>query len=947
MPTELRVFISSTFQDMQEERGYLMKHVFPEIRQRCRERGIEFTEIDLRWGLTHEEGTLGRIIRTCFEEIDKCRPFFIGMVGSRYGWTPKYLDIQKDPDLLRKYPWIEQEVLDGASLLDLEFMHGVLRNGNEMSGAFFYARELAAAAELHEGEADHLALLTQRMIESSRPVRSFTDLQSLGDHVRADMLAAIDVHWPPDERNTRVATERGGHEAFSAARRHAYIANPGNLKSLNAHATGKAQPLMVVSQSGMGKSALLAYWSNAYKTKHPNAFVITHFIGTTPAGGSHGEVVRRILMEIKEHAGWEDDIPSAHLELEEALPLWLARLQEPLVLVIDALNQLDDRARDLRWLPAFFPAHVRVILSATPGAERDAARARGWQELELRALTYDEREALTVRFLGEYHKGLSESQTKRIASDPHSESPLFLRTVLEELRLFGYFQELDAHIDHYLSSKDLPDLFQRVLKRMEDDFGAPIMRDMMTLIWSSRNGLAENELMEMTGLNRAECSRLLLSLDYHVMQRDGRRTFFHDFLRKAVESRYVFTDTAKKSAHFFLGSYFATRAVSERRAEEEPWQWEHAGEWGHLHGCLIEPSLFLMLMNTDRQYSLLHYCNVLGEQFDPAIEYERLAGKLEGGTLDVGEASSFPRQAGRFLLMLGKYAAADNILMRAMKHSEDSGESVAVRWRIVDDLFTALFHLGELPRAEILVREMLEQCRETLGERDIITLTNLSNWGTVLSAQGKWDESSARITECLAKNTSDEEKFTTLRMIDLNNLATVEFHRGDMLHAADLLSQALLVNAQSGARDPIENIKFQINLGVVMKSVGEYAQAESLYHSALTSATELLGTGHPTVGDIMKGFGGLELARGNKEEALAWYERTYLLLQSVFGEKSIDCCWVAVTRGGILVNLGRVAEAATLYEDAIPILEEKLGIEHPQVKQARSRYAALNATSEE
>lgn len=41
---ELRVFISSTFRDLQEEREHLIKKIFPEIRALCRDRGIRFTE---------------------------------------------------------------------------------------------------------------------------------------------------------------------------------------------------------------------------------------------------------------------------------------------------------------------------------------------------------------------------------------------------------------------------------------------------------------------------------------------------------------------------------------------------------------------------------------------------------------------------------------------------------------------------------------------------------------------------------------------------------------------------------------------------------------------------------------------------------------------------------------------------------------------------------------
>src|SRR2546421_11057621 len=96
--TELRVFLSSTFVDFQSERDYLAKKVFPALRRLCRERGIEFTEIDFRWGLTSEDSKQGRIIRTCLQEIDSCRPFFVGFVGERYGWVPPIGELEKDAE---------------------------------------------------------------------------------------------------------------------------------------------------------------------------------------------------------------------------------------------------------------------------------------------------------------------------------------------------------------------------------------------------------------------------------------------------------------------------------------------------------------------------------------------------------------------------------------------------------------------------------------------------------------------------------------------------------------------------------------------------------------------------------------------------------------------------------------------------------------------------------
>jgi len=50
----IRVFISSTFQDMQEEREELIKRIFPQLRKRCEARGVIWGEVDLRWGIPDE-----------------------------------------------------------------------------------------------------------------------------------------------------------------------------------------------------------------------------------------------------------------------------------------------------------------------------------------------------------------------------------------------------------------------------------------------------------------------------------------------------------------------------------------------------------------------------------------------------------------------------------------------------------------------------------------------------------------------------------------------------------------------------------------------------------------------------------------------------------------------------------------------------------------------------
>jgi hypothetical protein len=83
-----RIFISSTFKDMHAERDHLVRIVFPELKERCRERHIQLIDVDLRWGVTEEQAGGGEALDICLDEIDSCRPFFIGLLGQRYGYIP-------------------------------------------------------------------------------------------------------------------------------------------------------------------------------------------------------------------------------------------------------------------------------------------------------------------------------------------------------------------------------------------------------------------------------------------------------------------------------------------------------------------------------------------------------------------------------------------------------------------------------------------------------------------------------------------------------------------------------------------------------------------------------------------------------------------------------------------------------------------------------------------
>lgn len=96
-----RVFVSSTFNDLKEERNILQRNVFSKLRKLCMDQGFRFQAIDLRWGISEEAGLDQKTIKICLEEVDRCQILspnlnFIVLLGDRRGWIPLPYEIPEE-----------------------------------------------------------------------------------------------------------------------------------------------------------------------------------------------------------------------------------------------------------------------------------------------------------------------------------------------------------------------------------------------------------------------------------------------------------------------------------------------------------------------------------------------------------------------------------------------------------------------------------------------------------------------------------------------------------------------------------------------------------------------------------------------------------------------------------------------------------------------------------
>src|SRR5712672_879049 len=183
----VRVFVSSTFRDMHAERDHLVKVVFPALRERLEAHRVHLIDIDLRWGVTREQAENDQVLDLCLRQIDDCRPFFIGILGERYGWVPQNLPAEA---VLGSYGWLQHHT--GKSVTELEILHGVLNDAEMRGRAFFYFRDPAAVVGIPESLSRAIYVETEAIW-----IRKLAELK---DRIRGAGVPVMDPYsarWEP------------------------------------------------------------------------------------------------------------------------------------------------------------------------------------------------------------------------------------------------------------------------------------------------------------------------------------------------------------------------------------------------------------------------------------------------------------------------------------------------------------------------------------------------------------------------------------------------------------------------------------------------------------------------------------------------------------------------------------------------------------------------------
>lgn len=609
----VRVFISSTFRDMQAERDHLVRFVFPLLREEFSPYRIHVDDFDLRWGVTSDQDVLS----VCHSIIDECQPRFLCLLGQRYGTVPQG---------------------HTHSITEDEIEYGVMSSRSNRKGAFFYFRNDAATTSIpaefaddyrateNSEEGKKLGTLKGRIVAAGFQPRYYSanwdaklhrlvGLGAMGEQVFGDLAHSIRTDSDLQERFVSAPTvdefaeEAGAME--TEIQRHLSRFVPGSredsLTVLEEHARGRSGSnyLCLHAPSGMGKSALLAWFCETFPAKEPESILIPHFVGATPRSTEVQGLLRHLYHALSSAAHLPPEPPADPTQLEQALRdrFKQVALERSVAVAIDALDQLDDfrTQKSLSWLWTDLPPNVRIVMSLTEDHALEAIRNMGIAaHVEtLGQLQLADVSRVVDRFLKRYGKHLDETQRADLLKKRKIGLPLYLLIALEELRTLGLYQEISAGIAELPES--LEDLIGKMFDRLILDpgfrdeqgelAGLRLVPRFCGLLAASRSGLTDGELRQLTladdPLRHVEALQRLLRP--YLVRRGELVDFQHRAFRRVATDRFLSGPDASHRIHGDLADYLLQRGWEYPRALSElPYHLFKEGESAGCYTRLIE-----------------------------------------------------------------------------------------------------------------------------------------------------------------------------------------------------------------------------------------------------------------------------------------------------------------------------------------------------------------------
>lgn len=466
-------------------------------------------------------------------------------------------------------------------------------------------------------------------------------------------------------------------------------------------------------------------------------------------------------------------------------------------------------------------------------------------------------------------------------------------------------------------------MIESVLERLETQFGAKCVTDLLCLIAFSHNGLLENEAMELLGnpithepLCNAEWAPLRARLADFLCPSDATTvlSFTHTCFLDAVRKRYSCDRKEVANSYWtILANYHEEKLKSskvpsfhERPAEELPYLFESLGDQARIAQCLSHLSVFLHWFTDETKFQFVQFStavkdtSILEKNFSDMVELSQLQ------LVSVPERVLLLFRVSEFFSYIGLLDAS----LKVAQQSVHLGKQVS--HGICPEMGFAL--------------NMLARVQDQKGD----STSALDNFKLALQTR---------------RRVYGREHIYIAH--SLNNLAAFYQVHGKQFGASLPLYREALVMAQHilGETHPLV-ADFLSNIGQVYTESGNHDAAVIVLHKALTIRTQVQDDKDPslslTLTTLANALRGQAAETEDPEEkmhkfsqALSYYKQALNVDLCVYGERNVVVATDYCNIGSMYSELELDARTEDeMFAKAYEIRKALLGEEHEQTKAA-------------